>query len=206
MNRILLLLLVAGLVTGVALVSMDFSETNNAVLDQERIDRKDQNETDQPLSARSETDQENQNEKEGASSDSEVPVESDVETLDLKVDYVSSDTDITTRYRVRNPGTDEEDLRYDATRKDGSRMVLILRQGEDEGWFKDYSSGAWAHLTGPAFSQIWRKRSDQYLLYQVEGWKEMEGEESTVETEDGTATVYDVRVNEGLASSVFEPE
>ncbi|MBS3766320.1 hypothetical protein KGY71_07345 [Candidatus Bipolaricaulota bacterium] len=190
MNRVLLLLLVAGLVAGVALVSVDFTET-------ETVAPQEDSQTQESIS---EVEEEPPPEDEAGNY-------TGLKSLDLKVDYVDDDTEVTTRYRVRKPETDEEDLRIDTTREDGSKMILILRQSQDEGWLKEYSSDRWAHVTGLAFTQTWRTRGDAYLNYKKEDWKAMEGEETRIEREDGTiVTAYDVRVNREIPDSVFTPD
>lgn len=190
MNRVLLLLLIAGLVAGVALVSVDFTETETVTPEEDTKTQESIGEV-----------------EEEPTSDDEVDEYRGIESLDLKVDYVDDDTEVTTRYRVRKPETDEEDLRIDATREDGSKMIIILRQGQDEGWLKEYSSDEWVHITGLAFTQTLRTRGDAYLNYKKEDWKAMEGEETSVEREDGTiVTVYDVKVNRGIPDSVFSPD
>lgn len=191
MNRVLLLLLVAGLVVGVALVSVDFSGPETVAPENDSSGQENTGEV----------------EEEPSSKEKVYREEGDIDSIDLKVDYVEDNTNITARYRVRNPETDEEDIRIDATREDGSEMSIILRESQDEGWIKEYSSDKWAHVTGLAFTQMWRTRGDAYLSYKAEDWKEMDGEEFKVESEGGGMTrVYDVRVNENIPDSVFSPD
>lgn len=88
-------------------------------------------------------------------------------------------------------------------REDEAEMTIILRDSTDEGWVKDFSSNEWTYFTGIAFTQMWRTRSEQYLAYRVSEWNEMEGQTFTVDSEGGTARVYNIRVNQGISDSVF---
>lgn len=130
---------------------------------------------------------------------------SGVESLDFKVDHLEGKTTGTTRFRIRNPETENEDLRIDSVREDGSEMTIILRKSTNEGWIKDYSSNEITHVTGIAFMHMWGIQSDNYLGYKVTEWKEMEGQSFTVESDGTTTKVYDIRVNKGIPDSVFSP-
>lgn len=197
-NDILVWLLVAGLVAGIAFFTIDFSEFGTVSQDtdiqkQESISETDQESPDQGVEEEKET----YTTRESSG---------DVETLHLRADYVKDDAEVTSRYRVRNPGTKRRDIRIDSTKKDGSTMIIILREEEKEAWIQDYNSNEWTHITGFAFSQLWLRRGDEYLGFKEGTWKAMEGERSKVETEDGaTVTVYDVRVNSRIPDSVFSP-
>ena len=136
--------------------------------------------------------------------ESELPP-TEVKSLDFKVDVRSDDEDYATRFRIREPGTDNEDIRIDSTKGDGTQMSIILKGSTDEGWVKDYSSSEWTYFTGIAFTQMWQSRANRYLAYRVGEWKEMEGGEFTVRNRNGRGRVYDISVNRGIPESVFSP-
>ncbi|MCF7876088.1 hypothetical protein K9M06_03445, partial [Candidatus Bipolaricaulota bacterium] len=200
--KVLLLLLTAGLVAGVALVSgnyytktiePDVSEPPKAERVPDEGEIEDQPLQDKPEPEGEETDKDKE----------EVSLYNGPRTLDFKTDVTSEGESYTTRFRIRNVGTEKADIRIDTVRGDGAEMTIILRGSANEGWIKDYSSNSWTHFTGFAFTQWWKRRSDQYLAYKVEDWEEMEGKEFTVENEEGSGRVYDIVVNSNIPDSVF---
>ncbi len=194
MDRVLILLLVAGLVAGLAFFTFDFWGTTTVSPDTNTQKQESMSSTDQEV----EEEEENYTTRESSG---------ELETLHLRADYVKDDTEVTSRYRVKNPGTERRYIRVDSTREDGSTMIVILREEEQEAFVKDYSSGKWTKITGFAFSQLIRNKGDEYLGFKEGTWEAMEGERSKMETEDGAiVTVYDVRVNSRIPDSVFSPE
>lgn len=201
MDNVWMLLLVAGLVVGVALVGGTLMDTQTVP----------PRETEEPTAEQApegnQQDQETQLEQEEAEVTYEQEDKSDlsgvIKTLDFKVDITRDGERYTHRFRIRNPDTEDEDIRIDSTRYDGAKMTIILKGSTDEGWVNDYSSSEWTYFTGVAFTQMWQNRSDRYLAYRVKDWQEMEGEQFKVKGEDGTARVYDIRVNRDLPNSVF---
>ncbi len=192
MDNMWLLLLVAGLVVGVAFFAVSFLGGTGAVPPA----------TDQP-----ETDREFESEFESQEyQGAETEAGGKVESLDFRVDVTRNGEDVTYRFRINAPETEHEDVRVDHMRDDGSEFNLILRHGKDEGWVKELSSDQWTHFTGIAFTQMARTRAEDYSAYQVTDWRAMEGETFTVETEEGPVKVYDVRVNEEIPESVFLPD
>jgi len=192
MNKVLLLLLVAGLVAGVFFIGSNLTGTQNLPPE----------DTEEPSAEKALPDQETETTYEP---EPRATVSSDLKTLDFKVDVTRENEDYTYRYRVQNPGTENENLRIDSVREDGAEMTIILRESTDEGWVKDFSSNEWTYFTGIAFTQMWRTRSEQYLAYRVSEWNEMEGQTFTVDAEGGTARVYNIKVNKGISNSVFSP-
>ncbi len=195
MKNLWFLLLVAGLVAGVALVAGNFTQTGTAPTEDPEV----------PARELPEDKSDPEEETGVVYRGEEGAAPSGVETLDFKADVSTSNEDYTSRFRIRKPGTETTDIRVDTTRSDGAEMTLILREGQDEGWVRDYSSDSWTHFTGLAFTQMWRTRADQYLDYKVSEWEAMEGQEFTVENEDGTSRVYDIRVNRTIPESIFSP-
>lgn len=193
MDKMLLLLIILGLVAGVALVSGTLmnTQTVSPVEPQER--------TKGQISEESEQDQETDVTHEEDRSD----LSGEVKTLDFKVDENRDNESYTHRFRIREPDTDDEDIRIDSTRDDGAELIVILRGSTDEGWLQDYSSSEWTYFTGVAFTQMWQRRAHWYLDYKVKEWQEMEGEELRVESEEGKVRVYDIRVNRDIPDSVF---
>ncbi len=206
MDKIWLLLLTAGLVAGVALVSGNYYDAGYAepdVSEQPKAERvPDEGEIeDQPLGDKPEPEgEETDKDKE------ETSLYNGPRTLDFKADVTSDGESYTTRFRIRNAGTEKEDIRIDSVRGDGAEMTIILKGSSNEGWVKDYSSNSWTHFTGMVFTQWWQRRSDQYLAYKVGDWEEMEGEEFTVENKEGSGRVYDIVVNSNIPDSVFTPD
>ena len=186
------LLLLVGLAVGVAFFAINFVGGTPPMTSPEEAKPETKNRI-QPENYQSEYEE------------TETEVGGEVESLDFKVDVTNNGRDLTYRFRIDNPETEEEDIRIDQRRADGSEFNVILRHGRDEGWFKDYSSDRWNHFTGFAFTQMARTRAEDYSAYKVTDWKEMEGETFTLDTEDGSARVYDVRVNERIPESVFNP-
>jgi len=204
MDKVLLLLLTAGLVAGVALVSGNYytetvepnvSESPKAERVPDQGEKEDQPIQEKPEPEKEETDKDKE----------EVSLYNGPRTLDFKADVTSEGESYTTRFRIRHAGTEEEDIRIDSVRGDGAEMTIILRGSRNEGWVKDYSSNSWTHFTGMVFTQWWQRRSDQYLAYKVGDWEEMEGEEFTVENKEGSGRVYDIVVNSNIPDSVFTP-
>lgn len=193
MDKLLLLLIVAGLVVGVALVSGPLIHTQTVSPKEPQEQTKDQ------ISGETEQDQETDVTHQEDRSD----LSGEITTLDFKVDVTRGDESYTHRFRIRHPDTDDEDIRIDSTRDDGAESTIILRGSTDEGWVNDYSSSEWTYFSGIAFTQMWQNRSDRYLAYRVKDWQEMEGEQFKVKGEDGTARVYDIRVNQDVPNSVF---
>lgn len=193
MDKLLLLLIVAGLVVGVALVSGPLMNTQTVSPKEPQEQTKDQ------ISGETEQDQETDVTHQEDRSD----LSGEVKTLDFKVDENRDDESYTHRFRVRQPDTEDEDIRIDSTRDDGAELTIILKGSTDEGWLNDYSSSKWTYFTGVAFTQMWQNRAHWYLDYKVKEWQEMEGEELRVEGKDGTARVYDIRVNRDIPDSVF---
>ncbi|GEM_PF-2353379 len=205
MNDVLILLLIAGLVVGVGFVSgvisfhqappegtkSSISDQDNNLVKEETLEKSSKPE--QPKSEQLPEVEEH------------ATALSEVESLDFKVDYLEGQTTGTTRFRIRNPETENEDLRIDSVRKDGSEMTIILRQSTNEGWIKDYASNEVTHVTGIAFMHMWGVQSDNYLNYKVTDWKEMEGQSFTVEKGNSKSKIYDIRVNNGIPDSVFSP-
>ncbi|MBS3735544.1 MAG: hypothetical protein V5A87_02125 [Candidatus Bipolaricaulota bacterium] len=188
MDNVWMLLIVAGLVVGVVLVS-------GTLMDTQTVSPRESEEPtaeSAPEESQSTYDQESKSDLSG-----------EVTTLDFKVDITRDGESYTHRFRVRHPDTKDEDIRIDSTRNDGAEMTIILKGSTDEGWVNDYSSNEWTYFTGIAFTQMWQNRSDRYLAYRVKEWQEMEGEKFKVKGEDGTARVYDIRVNRDMPSSVF---
>ena len=204
MDKVLLLLTVAGLVVGVALVSGTLM--NNQRVSTENIEEPTVERT--PEDNKIEEEQKLEQTEPDATyrQEERAIVSSDIQSLDFKVDVTTNGESYTSRFRVRQPGDENEDIRIDSTRDDGAKTVIILKGSTDEGWVKDYSSNEWTKFTGFAFTQMWQTRANQYLAYRVNEWKEMEGQEFTVEDEDGTGRVYDIWVNEGIPDSVFSPD
>ncbi|MFP3953841.1 MAG: hypothetical protein ACLFVS_06925 [Candidatus Acetothermia bacterium] len=192
MDDMWLILLIAGLVVGAAFFAGTFIGDTD---------------TTHPGNTQPETETELQSE-DGQIEDegSDIDTAGKIESLDFKVDTTESGEEVTYRFRIKNPEMENEDVRVDHIRSDGSEVNLILRHGRDEGWLKELSSDKWTHFTGFAFTQMVRTRAEDYSAYQVTDWEAMEGHTSTVETDAGTARVYDVRVNEVIPESVFTPE
>jgi len=206
MDKVWLLLLTAGLVVGVALISGNYY--GSAPAEREVSEAPKVKEApgqgkveDQPLQEKPEP---NREETEVVGQD-ETTLSDGPETLDFKADVNSEGENYTTRFRIKHLGRKKEDIRIDTVREDGAKMTVILKGSSNEGWVSDYSSSSWTHFTGFAFTQWWRRRSDRYLVYKVGSWEEMEGEEFTVENEDGSGRVYDISVNENIPDSVFTP-
>lgn len=191
-----LLLLLAGLVVGIVFIGGSFIGGTRTLTSE---DTKPQIQPEQK--AQQPEDQQLESNKEGARE-----LTGKVESLDFKVDVTNNGRDQTYRFRINNPETENEDVRIDQRRADGSEFNLILRHGRDEGWIKEQSSNTWKHFTGFAFTQMARTRAEDYSAYQVTNWKAMEGETFTVDTQSGNARVYDVRVNDRLPESVFTPD
>jgi len=203
MDKVLLVLVVAGLAIGVVLVGSTMM--NNRNVSSANIEERPAKRTPQSNETAEDSKMARQT-TENPSGDEKVRVVSDrVKSLDFKVEVRSNGERYSSRFRIRHPGDDNEDVRIDTTRGDGAEMTIILRGSTDEGWVNDYSSGEWTHFTGIAFTQMWQTRSDQYMAYKAGEWESMEGREFTLENEDGTARVYDVSVNGNTPNSVFYP-
>ncbi|MCF7890056.1 hypothetical protein K9M78_02445 [Candidatus Bipolaricaulota bacterium] len=201
MDKVLLLLMVAGLVVGVALVSgtlMDTQMVPRAELGQPTVER-----TPEESQQYKETQLDQKDTGVTSKQEDKSDLSGNVTSLDFKVDVTTDDESYTHRFRVRQPETETEDIRIDSTRDDGAEMTIILKGSTNEGWVNDYSSSEWTYFTGLAFTQMWQNRADRYLTYRVKEWQEMEGEEFRVEDENGTARVYDIRVNRNISNSVF---
>lgn len=206
MDKVWLLLLTAGLVVGVALISGNYFARGPAgpeVSEQPKVEKapdqgkvEEQNSQEQP-----------EQNLEGAEAEEqdETALTNAPRTLDFKADTTSEGENYTTRFRIRHPGEEEADIRIDTVRGDGAEMTIILRGSANEGWVKNYSDNSWTHFTGFVFTQWWRRRSDRYLVYKVKTWEEMEGKEFTVENEDGSGRVYDIVVNKDIPDSIFTP-
>jgi len=191
-NTWLLLLLVASLVVGAVFISGNFIGGTRTV---------------SPGDTEPETEREFEPEQQQHGfEESETGIAGKVESLDFKVDVTDDGRDLTYRFRIKDPETEEEDVRIDQRRADGSEFNLILRHGRDEGWIKEHSSDEWTHFTGFAFTQMARTRAEDYSAYHVTDWKAMEGETFTVDREGESARIYDVRVNERIPESVFAPD
>ncbi len=206
MDKVWLLLLTAGLVVGVALIGGNYygsAPVEREVSESPKVEESPgQSEIEnQPLREKPEQDRE---EIESVNQE-ETSLSNGPETLDFKVDVNSEGENYETRFRIKHLGRKKEDIRIDTVREDGAKMTVILKGSSNEGWVSDYSSSSWTHFTGFAFTQWWRRRSDRYLVYKVGAWEEMEGEEFTVENEDGSGRVYNIDVNTEIPDSVFTP-
>jgi len=110
---------------------------------------------------------------------------------------------ITSRFRVRNIGTANMDMRVDMTTAYGT-MSYILSGSQHEGWVKP--NGGWLSFSSfdLDFDEQWNQQSgafEQYTGY-LSGWTE--GEWSG--TFGGyTYRIYDIQVNPSLPDSVFQP-
>lgn len=198
MKNVWLLLLVVGLAAGVALVGFNYYDNPSV--------SPDANETKEEKAIQTNPNAEEKQEGETFKPEESVVTYDGVKAIDFKVEVRSDGENYISRFRVRNPGSEEEDIRIDTERTDGAEMTIILRGSTNEGWVKEYSSSNWTHFTGIAFTQWWRTRSDRYLAYKVGNWKEMEGREFTVENEEGSGRVYDIKVNQKISNSVFTPD
>jgi len=202
MKNVWLLLLVAGLVAGFALVGFNYYNSSSLSSGTQNA----------PEIKPSQND--NTSAKINGKQEEAIPLRpeegpdaiAEIKNIDFKVDVRSDGEKYVTRFRVRNPGSESEDIRIDTERDDGAEMTIILRGSTDEGWVKDYSSNNWTHFTGIAFTQWWRTRSDRYLAYKIGSWKEMEGREFTVENEEGSGRVYDIKIVRKIPNSVFTPD
>ena len=206
MDKVWLLLLTAGLVVGVALISGNYYGSapveKEGSASQKVEEAPGQSElADQPLQEKPEQNRE----ETGVVGKEETTFSDGPETLDFKVDVNSEGENYTTRFRVKHLGRKKEDIRIDTVKGDGSEMTIILKGSSNEGWLRDYSSDNWTHFTGFVFTQWWRRRSDRYLVYKVGSWEEMEGEVFTVENEEGSGRVYDIDINKSIPDSVFTP-
>jgi len=111
---------------------------------------------------------------------------------------------ITSRFRVRNIGTANMDMRVDMTTAYGT-MSYILSGSQHEGWVKP--NGGWQSFSsfGLDFDELWNQQSgsfEQYTGY-LSGWTggDWEG------TFGGyTYRIYDIQVNPSLPDSVFTPD
>ena len=125
-------------------------------------------------------------------------------SLDYTVEMSSAEMGtITTRFRTRNIGTANMDIRVDITTAMGS-MSEILSGSQQEGWIKP--DGGWQSFTsmGLDFDDYWNQyyaSFEQYSGY-LSGWTE--GEWSG--TFGGyTYRIYNIQVNPSLPDSVFQP-
>jgi len=125
-------------------------------------------------------------------------------SLDYKVDMTGPEIGtITSRFRVRNIGTANMDMRVDMTAA-GMTMSYILSGSQHEGWVKP--NGGWVSFSsfGLDFDEQWNQQSgafEQYTDY-LANWTS--GEWSG--TFGGyTYRIYEVRVNPSLGDDVFQP-
>ncbi|MBS3787408.1 hypothetical protein KGY79_04330 [Candidatus Bipolaricaulota bacterium] len=194
MDKVLLLLVVAGLVVGVALVSGPLMETKTVSPEEP------QEQTEERLSEDTQQDQETDVTYEQKD---RTDLSGNVRTLDFKVEETRDDVSYTHRFRVKHPDTEDEDVRIDSTRDDGAERTIILSGSRDEGWVNEFSSSEWTYFSGFAFTRMWQNRGKWYLVYKEEEWQEMEGKEFTIERKSRTARVYNIRVNRDIPNSVF---
>lgn len=164
MNNVLLLLLIAGLVVGVALVTGTITSTQVVAPNETRTYNSEPSQSgtgtqyketlpDSSTPDKKITHQEasEATEKEGATGISPL---TGFNTLDFKADVINEGKKVTSRFRIVNPDTEREKIRIDSTRENGSRMTIILDKESDQGWVKDYSTSGVTHITGIAFIQM----------------------------------------------------
>ena len=121
-------------------------------------------------------------------------------SLDYKCDLTSPTGTLTYRFRARNIGTANMDIRVDM-----ADIVYILSGSQREGWV--YVAGQWMSFSdmGYNFDEQWNQyvgSLEQYTGY-LSGWT---GGEWSGTFGGITYRIYDIQVNPSLPDSLFRPE
>ena len=123
-------------------------------------------------------------------------------SIDFKIDITNSVTSMS-RYRARNIGADNMDLRADVTAP-GITVSTILSVSQREGWIK--TDNVWM-----SFSDLDRDFDMQWFSYylvlidymgRLSDWT---GGGHEYSYNGYTYRIYDIQVNPSLLDSVFEP-
>ena len=129
-------------------------------------------------------------------------------SLDFTVEYViEGQGDSTWRYRARNIGTSDLDIRIDYSIQGVGEYIYILSGSSQEGWM--YAGGQWMSYTqaGMSFNDywdMWAEGFEEYHAALVEDWTGVQGWTYTVPGL-GSVTYTDIDVNPSLSDSVFQP-
>lgn len=129
-------------------------------------------------------------------------------SLDFTVEYViEGQGDATWRYRARNIGTSNLDIRIDYNIQGVGEFTYILSGSSQEGWV--YASGTWMSYTqtGMNFNDFWDAWSEGFNNYHqslVDDWTGVQGWTYTVPGV-GSVTYTNIDVNPSLPDSLFQP-
>jgi hypothetical protein len=120
-------------------------------------------------------------------------------SLDFKIDMTAAGQTTTMRFRARNIGTANMDIRYDM-----AEMSYILSGSQQQGWV--YAAGQWMSFSdmGLNFSEYWDTTSSSFEEYtgQLSEWTSGEW---TYSYGGYTIRIYDIQVNPTLGDEVFTP-
>lgn len=140
----------------------------------------------------------------------------ELDTLNFRVEGTYEEEDAEFRYRFKNIGTDEEVFRMDVTTLETERhMAFILDQENEEVFTKQMGTSSWQELPTVMLSKWWEEHREGVIAAygsadDWHSWAEAEEEEFILEgEEDGeeyTVKVYDIKVDEEIEDSVFNPD
>jgi hypothetical protein len=129
-------------------------------------------------------------------------------SLDFTIEYViEGQGDSTWRYRARNIGTSNLDIRIDYNIQGVGEYIYILSGSSQEGW--TYAGGQWMSYTQVGmnftdFWDMWAEGFDNYHQTLVDDWNGVQGWTYTVPGV-GSVTYTNIDVNPSLPDSVFQP-
>ncbi len=128
-------------------------------------------------------------------------------TLSFKMEGTWEEKQAEFWYRFKNIGTEKELFRMDATVLETEKtMSLILAKENETAFIKQMGSKTW-HENSMMFSRSWdQARADISNLGSVEDWHEWaKQEEHIIEDEEHSVRVWDIKVDEPIEDSVFNP-
>jgi hypothetical protein len=130
-------------------------------------------------------------------------------SLDFTVEYVTEGNGSATyRYRARNIGTSDLDIRIDGNIQGVGEVAYILSGSAQNGWI--YTEGQWVSYTDSGYTDFnlfwdaWAAGFNGYHQSLVEGWTGLQNWTYTIPG-DGTVTYTNVTINPSLPGSVFQP-
>jgi hypothetical protein len=131
-------------------------------------------------------------------------------SLDFTVEYVTEGTGSATyRYRARNIGTSDLDIRIDGNVQGVGEISYILSGSAQNGWI--YTEGQWVSYTDSGYTDFnlfwdaWAAGFNGYHQSLVEGWTGLQNWTYAVPGV-GSVTYTNIDINPVLPDSVFQPD
>ena len=138
----------------------------------------------------------------------ESEVFEEITNLEFKIDGTYEGDPAVFWIRDKKIGTENEAFRVDITNEADEKFIVILDKGENKVIFKEMGTNNWQELPSMMLSNWWDTWRDEFILPPEGGesfWREIEGREYVTEGNGQTVTIYDVKVDDPIDDSIFNP-